>query len=182
MAVGPRFQAEFGLSDGELGLVETAFMIGYMLTSPIFGSLGDRRSRKGLIAAGVAIWSAATVISGMTHGIVSMFAARVAVGVGEASYATLSPTIIDDLAPPASKSRYLTIFYAAIPVGAALGYVLGGILEPRFGWRSAFFIAGGPGVLLAAVTLLIAEPARATPRGAHGPAPRQVYVDLYRNP
>lgn len=181
MAVGPRFQAEFGLSDGELGLVETAFMIGYMLTSPIFGSLGDRRSRKGLIAAGVAIWSVATVVSGMTHGFASMVVARVAVGVGEASYATLSPTIIDDIAPPASKSRYLTIFYAAIPVGAALGYVLGGLLLP-FGWRNAFFICGGPGILLAAITLLIVEPARSTASlGAHGPAPRAVYLDLYRN-
>src|SRR5689334_16218628 len=150
MAVGPKFQDQFQLSDSELGTVETAFMIGYMLTSPIFGRLGDRYARKHLIAAGVAIWSIATVISGLTVGFWSMFAARVAVGVGEASYATLSPTIIDDLADQKTKNRDLSIFYAAIPVGVALGYVLGGILaEPPFNWRMAFFIAGGPGVLLA---------------------------------
>jgi MFS family permease len=144
MAVSEKFGAEFGLSDGGRGAVVTAFMFGYMLTSPIFGSLGDRRARKGLIAAGVAIWSLATVASGLTHGFGTMFLARVAVGVGEASYATLSPTIIDDLAPREAKSRWLAIFYAAIPVGAALGYIVGGLLL-RYGWRTAFFVAGGPG-------------------------------------
>lgn len=180
MAVGPRFQAELGLSDGELGLVETAFMIGYMLTSPIFGRLGDRRPRKGLIAGGVLAWSLATVLSGMTHGMSTMMAVRVAVGIGEASYATLAPTIIDDLTDRESKGRALTIFYAAIPVGAALGYKLGGWLEPQFGWRSAFFICGGPGVLLAALTLLIAEPSRTAAREAEA-APLGVYAELWAN-
>ncbi len=182
MAVGPRFQDEFHLSDASLGTIETAFMVGYMLTSPIFGRLGDRYARKQLIATGVALWSIATVISGMTHGFWSMFFARVAVGVGEASYATLSPTIIDDIADERTKNRDLSIFYAAIPVGAALGYVLGGILEPAFGWRSAFYIAGGPGILLAAVTLLIAEPSRkldaAGDERAGGAA---VYRELFGN-
>lgn len=180
MAVGPKFQGEFGLSDGELGAVETAFMLGYMLTSPIFGMLGDRRSRKGLIAAGVAVWSIATVASGLTHGLASMYAARIAVGVGEASYATLSPTIIDDIADKESKNRWLAIFYSAIPVGSALGYVLGGQLEPRFGWRSAFFICGGPGIALAAITLLIKEPARTAAHAASSGA-RRVYAELFAN-
>jgi MFS family permease len=181
MAVSERFGAEFGLSDTRRGAVVTAFMFGYMLTSPIFGGLGDRRARKGLIAAGVAMWSIATVLSGLTTGFGTMFVARVAVGVGEASYATLSPTIIDDLAPPQAKGRWLAVFYAAIPVGAALGYILGGALEPRFGWRAAFFIAGGPGLLLAAVTLLIREPARALADTTRRAAAAGVYVDLFRN-
>jgi MFS family permease len=178
-AVGPKFQAEFGLGDAELGFVIGAFMVGYMLTTPIFGGLGDRYARKWLIAAGVALWSIATVISGLTHGFASMLAARVAVGVGEASYATLGPTIIDDIAPKGSKNRYLAIFYAATPVGAGLGYIVSGILEPRFGWRSVFFIAGVPGLLLAATVLLIAEPARrAEPVARKLPA---VYLELFRN-
>jgi MFS family permease len=161
MAVGPRFQADLGLTDSQLGLVETAFMVGYMLTSPIFGLLGDRMRRKQLIASGIAMWSIATAISGATHSLSTMYLARVAVGIGEASYATLSPTIIDDLSTPQTKNRNLAIFYSAIPVGSALGYVLGGILEPLYGWRSAFYIVGLPGVALAGVTLLIAEPERA---------------------
>jgi MFS family permease len=181
MAVSEKFGAEFGLSDSRRGAVVTAFMVGYMLTSPIFGSLGDRRARKGLIAAGVALWSIATVLSGTTRGFTTMFLARVAVGVGEASYATLSPTIIDDLAPREAKGRWLAIFYAAIPVGAALGYIIGGLLEPRVGWRSAFYIAGGPGLLLAGITLLIREPPRAlAPVVERGGATR-VYLDLFAN-
>jgi MFS family permease len=160
MAVSERFGAEFGLNDKRRAAVVTAFMLGYMITSPIFGRLGDRMPRKGLIAAGVALWSLATVLSGFAGGFVTMLLARIAVGVGEASYATLSPTIIDDLAPREAKSRWLAIFYTATPVGAALGYILGGVLDP-LGWRAAFFICGGPGILLAAVTLLIQEPARA---------------------
>ncbi len=181
MAVGPKFQDELRLSDGELGTVETAFMIGYMLTSPIFGRLGDRRPRKGLIALGVLAWSVATVLSGTTHGMLTMILARIAVGVGEASYATLAPTIIDDVFEGSAKERALTVFYAAIPVGAALGYTLGGVLaEPPFGWRMAFFVCGGPGVLLAGLTLLIAEPARTAARSGEA-ATFAVYRSLYAN-
>lgn len=179
-AVAPRFQAEFGLSDAEVSTVGIAFMLGYMITSPIFGTLGDRFRRKGLIAAGVGLWSLATALSGTTHGFWSMFAARVAVGVGEASYATLSPTIIDDLADESSKNRLLAVFYVAIPVGSALGYIAGGILEPRYGWRSAFFFAGGPGLLLALATLLIREPER-THAAAKSSGAAGVYRRLARN-
>lgn len=180
MAVSERFGAEFGLSDTRRAAVVTAFMLGYMITSPIFGRLGDRMPRKGLIAAGVALWSLATVLSGFAGGFVSMFLARIAVGIGEASYATLSPTIIDDLAPRESKSRWLAIFYTATPVGAALGYILGGVLDP-LGWRAAFFICGGPGLLLAAVTLLIQEPERA-PEGARPGGAGAAYREMFRLP
>jgi len=181
MAVGPKFQGELRLTDGELGLVEAAFMIGYMITSPIFGRLGDRYPRKALIAAGVALWSIATVVSGLAHGTGSMLAARIAVGVGEASYATIGPTIILDLAPREAKNRWLAIFYVAIPVGAALGYILGGALEPSLGWRAAFFVCGGPGLLLAATVLLIAEPARSHAGEGDGADAVATYLALFRN-
>ena len=83
------------------------------------------------------------------------------VGVGEASYATVAPTLIDDMAPPAKKGRWLSIFYVAIPIGSALGYVIGGLLG-KLGWRPAFWVVGGPGILAALTCLLIAEPARRT--------------------
>lgn len=159
-AIGPKLQADLGLSDFRFGLVVNAFMVGYFVTSPLFGALGDRKPRRGLIAAGVAVFSVATAASGLMRSFATMLAARVAVGVGEASYATLAPTIIDDLAPPAKKNAYLAVFYVAIPIGSALGYVLGGALEHAFGWRSAFFVAGGPGILLAAFVLFLTEPAR----------------------
>src|SRR5215472_7288002 len=88
------------LSKFVAGSLATIFLVGYFATSPIFGTLADRGRRKGLIALGVAVWSAATWATGMARGVWSLVAARAVVGVGEASYATMAPTIIDDLAPP----------------------------------------------------------------------------------
>jgi len=164
-AVGPKMQEDLNLDETQLGFVLTAFMLGYFVTSPVFGALGDRRPRRGLIAIGVALWSLATAISGLARGFGSMIAARVAVGVGEASYATLAPTIIDDLSEPATKNKWLAIFYMAIPVGSALGFVLGGLIEHQWGWRAAFFVAGLPGIAFAGLVLLMKEP----PRKAHPP-------------
>jgi MFS transporter, Spinster family, sphingosine-1-phosphate transporter len=159
-AVLPKVQEELGLSNFEGGLLATIFLVGYFLTSPIFGALGDRLPRKGLIAAGVVVWSVATVASGFAVGLWSLLLARAMVGVGEASYATLAPTIIDDVTPADRKGRALAVFYSATPIGAALGYLVGGFVESRYGWRSAFFVAGGPGIVLALVCLVIVEPAR----------------------
>ncbi len=156
----PVAEGGLDLSNLQAGLLATAFLLGYFVTSPLFGARADKGTRKGLIAIGVAVWSIATVASGFAESFPMLIAARVLVGVGEASYATLAPTIIDDLTPPASKGRALAIFYLAIPVGSALGYVLGGFIEARWGWRAAFFICGGPGVVLALSCLLIVEPQR----------------------
>ncbi len=159
-AVLPKIQEELELSNFVGGLLATVFLIGYFATSPIFGSLGDRVARKWLITLGVLVWSGATCASGLATTSLGLLAARVVVGIGEASYATLAPTIIDDVTPPERRGRSLAIFYSATPIGAALGYLVGGFVEHRWGWRSAFFVAGGPGILLAFTCLLIAEPKR----------------------
>ena len=151
---------ELHLSNLIAGSLGTVFLLGYILTSPIFGKLADRGPRKGLIAMGVGIWSAATFISGLATGTASLVAARAVVGVGEASYATLAPTIIDDIAPLEKKGRWLSIFYVATPIGGALGYLVGGFVLVHWGWRHAFYVCGGPGVLLALLCLLIQEPVR----------------------
>lgn len=159
-SVLPRVQDELGLSNFLAGSLATIFLIGYFSTSPLFGWLGDRRRRTGLIAFGIFVWSAATFASGLAKTAEQLIVARALVGVGEASYITLAPTIIDDIAPPARKASWLAIFHMASPVGGALGYLVGGYVEHHYGWRAAFFVAGGPGVVLAALCLLIAEPAR----------------------
>jgi MFS family permease len=159
-AVLPKVQESLGLSNFVGGSLATVFLIGYFLTSPIFGQLADRGARKGIIAAGVAVWSIATFASGLATTALALVLGRAMVGVGEASYATLAPTIIDDMSPPDRKGRWLSVFYVAIPVGSALGYLTGGFVEKHYGWRAAFFVAGGPGILLAALCLLIQEPAR----------------------
>ncbi len=156
----PVAEGGLDLSNLQGGLLATAFLLGYFLTSPLFGARADRGKRTGLIAFGVIIWSLATLATGLTHTFATMMIARVCVGIGEASYATLAPTIIDDITPPDQKSRTLAIFYLAIPVGSALGYLIGGAISEHWGWRTAFFVAGGPGILLALTCLLIAEPSR----------------------
>jgi len=159
-AVGPKIQEHLGIASSELGLVTSIFMLGYFVTSPAFGWLGDRYPRKGLIAAGIALWSLATAASGLANLLSTLLIMRAVVGVGEASYATLAPTIIDDVAPAKSKNKWLGIFYVAIPVGSALGVVIGANLERHFGWRNAFFIAGGPGLVAALAALFVQEPTR----------------------
>jgi len=164
-------QGDLHLSNFVAGWLPTIFLIGYFATSPVFGALGDRvpaGGRTKLIALGIAVWSAATVASGLAQGTGSLIASRALVGVGEASYATLAPTLIDDLAPASQKSRWMSIFYAATPIGSALGYLVGGAIESSHGWRAAFFVAGGPGLAIALLCLLIVEPPRPVAvRAAH---------------
>jgi len=153
-------RTELGLSKFQGGLLATAFLLGYFVTAPLFGKLGDRLSRKRLIAFGVMTWSAATVISGVAGSFWPLIVARAFVGIGEASYATLAPTIIDDVSPPDKKGKMLAIFFLAVPVGSACGYILGGYIQAHWGWRTAFYVAGGPGVVLALLCLGIQEPVR----------------------
>lgn len=159
-AVLPRIQEDLGLTNFEGGLLATVFLLGYFVTSPIFGVLGDRMSRKRLIAFGVLTWSLATIASGLSNDLWTLLVARALVGVGEASYATLAPTIIDDVSPPEKKGKMLSIFFLAVPVGSALGYLFGGAVQKAWGWREAFFLGGGPGVVLAVTCLWIHEPVR----------------------
>lgn len=159
-AVVVPLKADLGLSDGELGRLWTAFMLGYFVTSPLFGYFGDRYPRRWLIFAGIFFWSLGTVLTGVASLFAFMLAMRVLVGLGEASYATLSPGWIADLYEPLRRNNALTIFYTAIPVGSALGYILGGVISTHFGWREAFYFAGAPGLLLAFVLLWMREPER----------------------
>ena len=182
-AVLPKIQLELGLSSFLGGLLETVFLVGYFVTAPIFGSLGDRMARKWLIAGGVVVWSAATCASGIATTLLGLVVARAFVGIGEASYATLAPTIIDDITAPEKRGRALAYFYAATPIGGALGYLVGGFVEVRWGWRSAFFVAGGPGLLFAVFCLFIVEPARKVlteKADIRRDLRRLLAVDLYR--
>ena len=159
-AVKDLFKRELHFSDTQTSLPLTAFVIVYMLTSPLFGTLADRWSRKALIAAGVALWSLATAGAALATGFVSFLLARALVGVGEAAYATISPSLISDYFPAERRNRVLTLFYVAIPVGAALGFTLGGIVGNAYGWRAAFLVCGLPGLLAAGLALAIREPPR----------------------
>jgi len=178
--------SELRLSDAQLGSLMTGFLVVYMATAPLFGSLGDTRSRPRLLGLGVAIWSVATALTGFARSFAAMFLARAAVGIGEAAYGTISPALLADYFPREQRGRAFAVFFAAIPVGSALGYIVGGLADRYLGWRSAFFVAGVPGLVLAALVLGLYDP----PRGAQdGPAPavpaalaiRAAYAALLRN-
>jgi MFS family permease len=149
-----------GLSDSQIGLLTTAFMIVYMVAAPIFGTLGDRGSRTRPIAFGVFLWSIATIVSGFATTYAHLLGARAIVGIGEAAYVSIAPALLADSFSRGQRGRVLSVFNMAIPVGAALGYIVGGLMSHHFSWRAAFFVAGAPGLLLAALVLRVKDPPR----------------------
>lgn len=151
---------ELGLRDSQSGLLGTAFILVYAIASPGLGLLGDRISRKKITAVAVALWSLATVGSGLAQDYTTLFTMRALVGVGEAGYAAVAPAVIADLFRPEVRGRKLAYFYLATPMGSALGYLVGGAVAEAYGWRSAFFVAGAPGLLFAVAALLLPEPQR----------------------
>jgi predicted MFS family arabinose efflux permease len=164
-AVFPPLQAELRLSDTQLGLLASAFMWVYLSAAPVFGLLADRGPRPRLMGMGVALWSVATGLAGVVRSYGALLASRALVGIGEASYGAIAPALISDTVRPAARGKALAFFSMAIPVGSALGYLLGGLLAERFGWRSAFLVVGVPGLLLAWGVGRMADP----PRGGLDP-------------
>jgi MFS transporter, Spinster family, sphingosine-1-phosphate transporter len=146
------------LTLGKLGLLTTAFLVSYMLTVPVLGWLADRMSRWILIGLSVLIWSIATGGSGLAGTFTALLLMRCFVGIGEAGYGPSAPTIISDLFPVARRGAVLAWFYMAIPVGSALGYVVGSLISPHFGWRAAFLVVTPPGIILAACSFLMKDP------------------------
>src|SRR2546426_3701153 len=159
-AVLPRVKSELVLTDFQLGLLANVFLVTYFVTSPLFGALGDRLSRPRLMSAGVTAWSMATAAAGFTADFVQLLIARAWVGIGEAAYSTISPALLADYFPRSQRGRAFAIFYVAIPVGAASGFLLGGALEHAFGWRVAFYAVGLPGIALALTAARLRDPIR----------------------
>ena len=185
-AVRTPIAKEFHISYTASGVMMTVFMVGYFITAPFFGYLGDRFSRKWLIAFGIFVWSLGTIMTGFAATFTMLLAFRILVGVGEASYATISPSLISDTFGPEKRNNALTIFYVAIPVGSALGYVLGGDISAVWGWRHAFILAGLPGLFLALILLPFPEVRRGQSELAEGHAVTkpswQQYFELFKNP
>jgi predicted MFS family arabinose efflux permease len=187
-------RSELHVSDTQAGFLQSGFILVYMLTSPLFGMLGDRGRRSHIVAVGIAVWSVATGLAGLARSFGALLFARSAVGVGEAAYVTISPAMLADSFPRSKRGRVFAIFNAATPIGAAAGFILGGLVDHHYGWRAAFFIAGFPGLLLALLMWRLPDPPRgsqdpdamATPAdghaGPHGHKPlAATYADLLRN-
>jgi len=167
----PLILAGLSISDAQGGLLQSLFITVYALVCPLAGWFGDRNPRLKLAAIGVFVWSAATFASGLAPTYAWLLLARAIIGAGEASYSVVTPSLISDCYAPDRRARVLSIFYAAIPIGSALGYIVGAKIGAAYGWRHAFYVAGAPGAVLAFILLLLIEPRRGAmdPPGAAAP-------------
>ncbi len=181
-AVQPLVQDEFHLTKAQIGYLTSAFLGFYMLAAPFVGPLADRYSRKLIIFLGAIFWSGLTLLTAVTHTYTELLVRHTLVGIGEATFVTIAPTFVADLFAENKRGRILGVFYLAIPVGSAAGYLLGGNLAPSHGWRFPFYIAAAPGFLLALAVLFLKEPERGQFDSLKETPERGTIAGLARNP
>jgi predicted MFS family arabinose efflux permease len=176
-------QREFHSSDQQMGALTTALFLFYMVAAPLTGWLGDRFPRKPLIIFGAVLWSVATLGTAWVHSYTTLYIRHALVGVGEATFGIFAPAVLADFYPERDRNRILSIFYLAIPVGAALGYLAGGELGSVWGWRAPFFVCAVPGLVIAALYgWLGREPVRGSSDHIRPSADRSTVLGLFRNP
>ncbi len=144
-------QHEFHSTDQQMGALTTAMFFVYMFAAPLTGWLGDRFPRKPLIIFGAVLWSLATLATAWVHDYWSLYVRHAIMGIGEATFVIFAPAVLSDFYDERERNRILSVFYIAIPVGAALGYLAGGQMGSLWGWRAPFFICAIPGLVVAAL-------------------------------
>src|SRR5215510_3616392 len=164
------------------GLLGDAFFVTYMVSAPILGLLADRFSRWIIIGSAVILWSLASGGSGLAATFAILFATRICVGIGEGGYGPAAPTILSDFFPIETRGRIMAIFYTAIPVGSALGYVIGGLIGAHLGWRWAFYLVAPPGLLLGLLCFRQRDPRVAADNIVQKAPRRNIrdYLNLFR--
>ncbi len=176
-------QNEFHATREQMGALTTAMFFVYMLAAPLTGWLGDRYRRKPLIIAGAVLWSLATLSTAWVHSYWTLYFRHAIVGIGEASFGIFAPAVIADFYPERDRNRILSMFYVAIPVGAALGYLAGGQMGPAWGWRQPFFICAIPGLIVALLYGIFGrEPVRGAEDHIKPTTDRVTFAGLFRNP
>lgn len=181
-AVQPLIQSEFHLSYAQIGYLTSAFFGFYIVAAPFVGPLADRYSRKLIIALGALFWSSLTLLTAVTNNYTELLVRHTLVGIGEATFVTIAPTFVADLFAEERRGRILGVFYLAIPVGSAAGYLLGGDLSSHHGWRFPFYVAAAPGFLLALGVLFLKEPERGQFDTLKVTPERGTILGLARNP
>ena len=170
--VAPLIKEEFGLSDGQIGLLGSAFLLVYAVAALPFGYWADRGIRRTVIGMGVTIWSLATLFTGFSRNFVQLFVSRAILGIGEASYYPAGTSLLSDYFPKAQRGRVMSIWGAGSTLGIAVGFAGGGYIADTFGWRNAFFFAAVPGILFAILAFAMREPLRGSVE-ERGPAVKQ---------
>lgn len=176
-------QREFHATDQQMGALTTALFFVYMLVAPATGWLADRLPRKPLIIFGATLWSLATLATVWVHDYQTLYIRHALVGVGEATFGFIAPAVLADFYPDRERNRILSIFYLAIPIGAALGYLAGGQIGSHWGWRAPFFVCAIPGLLIALVYGFAGrEPARGACDEVKPNLSRTTFPGLFTNP
>jgi MFS family permease len=186
--VAPLVKKEFGLSDGQIGLLGSAFLLVYAIAALPFGYWADRGIRKTVIGIGVLIWSLATLFTGFSRNFLQLFVSRAVLGIGEAGYYPAGTSLMSDYFPKEQRGRVMSIWGAGSTLGIAVGFAGGGYIADKYGWRNAFFFAAVPGILFALLAFAMREPLRGSVEG-RGPAVKQTkdatlrtFLDLLRIP
>jgi MFS transporter, Spinster family, sphingosine-1-phosphate transporter len=180
--VQEQIKGEFHLSDEHIGTLTFWFMIAYMFTSPITGWLGDRFPRKPMIVIAALFWSGINFLTATVHSYDSLNVRHAALGVGEASFGIFAPALLADFYPEDQRNRVLTIFNVAIPVGAALGYLVGGTVGEHYGWRMSFIVSAVPGVIIALlIAFFMKEPARGASQHEKAKLEKGAVLSLLKN-
>jgi len=148
------------LTDSQLGWLGSAYILVFSVAALPFGVMSDLKSRKAVIAGGVALWSAFTFMGGLVRNFWQLFICRASVGIGEAAYGPASSSMVADYFPGKDRAVAMSILAAGIPVGGVLGLLLGGYLEGIYGWRVAFMAVGLPGFLCAVLVYQLKDPTR----------------------
>ena len=173
-AASPMIQTEFHLSDAQIGLLGSAFLLVYAAAALPFGYWADRGVRRTVVAVGVAIWSVATLFTGFARSFLQLFLSRAVLGIGEAGYYPAGTSLLSDYFPKEQRGRAMSIWGAGSTLGIAVGFAGGGYVAEKFGWRNAFFFAAVPGVLCALLAFRLREPLRGSVE-ARGPSLRETH-------
>jgi MFS transporter, Spinster family, sphingosine-1-phosphate transporter len=159
-AVASKIQAEFHLTDSQVGLLGSAFLLVYALATIPFGLWADRGVRKTVVAVGVTIWSIATLFTGLARNYLQLFSARAVLGIGEASYYPAGTALLGDYVKKEGRARAMSIWAAGTALGIAVGFAGGGIVASRLGWRAAFYMTAVPGLIFGLLAFRLREPLR----------------------
>ncbi len=160
---------EFSLSDTQLGGLFTLFTVVFALAGLPLGKLADTHSRRGLLAGGIAVWTALTGMAGLATSYAMLLGTRLGVGIGEAVCTPAATSWIGDLVPASRRARAMAGFMVAVPVGIMLSSAIGGPVAQAHGWRMALLVAAIPGLVLVPAVLWLSEPERPTvPDGGGG--------------
>lgn len=180
-AVGEPIRKEFELGDASLGLLSTAFVLIYAVAGIPLGRMADRFSRVKILAGGVLVWSGFTIASGLARAYWQIFLFRIGVGVGEASCAPAATSLISEIFPAEKRARAMSVFMLGLPIGIALSFLVSGTIAQAYGWRTAFIVAGLPGILLAVLAWFIREP-RTSENRPQPHAGGSSFLDVLRSP